>query len=105
MEKLYYSISEVAGMLGENISLVRFWTNTFDKFVKPRRNAKGDRLYKTDDIEALKQIHHLVKVKGLTLEGAAQQLGAGRSKVDRTVKAIDSLKEIRAQLVEIRKTL
>lgn len=28
MKKLYYSIGEVAGILGENTSLVRFWTNS-----------------------------------------------------------------------------
>jgi len=105
MEKLYYSISEVAEILGENVSLVRFWTNTFEKFIKPHRTAKGNRQYKASDIETLKQIHHLVKVKGMTLEGAAAQLSAERSSVDKRVKAIDSLKEIKAQLVEIRKSL
>jgi len=105
MEKLYYSISEVADILGENVSLVRFWTNSFDKLIKPHRTAKGNRQYKAADIETLKQIHHLVKVKGMTLEGAAKQLSAERSTVDKRVKAIDSLKEIKAQLVEIRKSL
>ena len=97
--------SEVAEILGENVSLVRFWTNTFEKFLKPRRTAKGNRQYKASDIETLKQIHHLVKVKGMTLDGAARYLSAERSTVDRRVKAIDSLKEIRAQLVEIKKSL
>ena len=105
MEKLYYPISEVAEILGENVSLVRFWTKTFDKFLKPRRTAKGNRQYKASDIETLKQIHHLVKVKGMTLDGAAKYLSAERSTVDKRVKAIDSLKEIRAQLVEIKKSL
>lgn len=105
MEKLYYTISEVAQMLGENPSLVRFWSNTFSKFIKPYRNAKGNRMYTADDIEILKNIHYLVKTKGLTLEGAAQKLSADKSKVDKKVKALDSLKEIRAQLVEVRKMI
>ena len=45
MEKLYYTIGEVSRMLGENASLIRFWSNSFSKFVKPKRNAKGNRLY------------------------------------------------------------
>lgn len=105
MEKLFYSISEVAGILGETVSLVRFWSNSFPKLVKPQRNAKGNRLFSADDVETFKQIHFLVKEKGLTLEGAAKQLQASKAGVDRSVKALESLKSIRAQLVEIKKSL
>lgn len=102
---MYFTISEVAEQLGENVSAVRFWSNTFEKFIKPRRTAKGNRQYTAEDIETLKQVRHLLKIDGLTIEGATKQLSAGRSSVDRAVKALDSLKEIRSQLVEIRKTL
>ena len=105
MEKLYYSIGEVAGILGESVSLVRFWSNSFPKLVKPKRNAKGNRQYTAADVETFKQIHHLVKERGLTLEGAAQQLAADRRGVDRNVRALESLKEIRAQLMEIKKNI
>ncbi len=105
MEKLYYTIGETAAQLGENVSLVRYWTDVFGKYVKPVRTTKGDRRYTAGDIETLKQIHYLVKDKGLTLEGAARQLKADRSKVDNRVKAIGELKEIREQLTEIRKGL
>ena len=71
MEKLYYTISETAEILGESASLVRFWSNSFPKYIKPYRNAKGNRLFTAEDIATLKQIHYLVKTKGLTLEGAA----------------------------------
>ncbi len=104
MEKLYYSIGEVADMLKESVSLVRFWSNSFPRFLKPRRNAKGNRLYTPQDIETLKQIHHLVKVKGMTLEGAENELLRDRSSVERSVKAIESLKAVRSKLVEIRKS-
>mgnify|MGYP003293534620 CR=1 FL=1 len=105
MEKLFYSISEVAEMLGENISLVRFWTNTFEKYIKPHRTAKGNRQYTLDEIEVLKKIHFLVKDRGLTLDGVAKQLSVKDSGVSKTVKAIDSLKEIRSQLVQIKASL
>lgn len=105
MEKLFYSISEAADAIGESVSLVRFWSNSFESFIKPHRNGKGNRMYSADDIETLKQIHLLVKEKGMTLEGAASVLQGNRSKVQKGVKAIDSLKEIRAQLVEIKKSL
>ena len=105
MEKLYYSISEVAKELGENHSCIRYWSDSFSKFVKPTRNAKGNRLYKTEDIQTLRQIQHLVNVKGLKLEGVEKELRAGHSNVDKTVKAITSLKEIRSQLVQVRELL
>lgn len=105
MEKLYYSIGEVAEILGENISLVRFWTNTFSNLLKPHRTAKGNRQYTASDIEVLKQIHLLVKEKGMTLEGAKKQLKSEKSSVDKVVRAIDSLKAIRTQLTEIKQSL
>lgn len=105
MEKLYYSISEVAGILGEAPSLVRFWSNTFSRFIRPVRNAKGNRQFKAEDLETLKQIHYLVKEKGLTLEGAEKYLASGRASVDNSVKALESLKAIRKQLVEIKENI
>ena len=105
MEKLYYTIGEVSRMLEENASLVRFWSNSFSRYVKPKRNAKGNRLYTAEDLEVLKQIHFLVKEQGMTLEGAAARLAGDRKTVEGRVKALDSLKEIRRQLVEVRKSL
>jgi len=105
MEKLFYSIGEVADMMGENISLVRFWTNSFSRFIKPGRSSKGNRQYTSEDIEMLRKIHFLVKEKGLTLEGASRELAADGKSVEARVKAIDTLKDIKSQLVEIRKTL
>lgn len=102
MEKLYYSISEVAKMLGENTSCIRYWSDSFPKFIKPYRNAKGNRMFKTGDIETLKQIQYLVNERGLRLDGVAKLLAEDRSSVEKTVKAITSLKEIRERLVEVR---
>ena len=105
MDKLYYTIGEVSELLGETTSLVRFWSNSFPKYIKPKRNAKGNRLYTEEDLDCLKQIHLLVKEQGLTLEGAAKKLSADRKKVEGRVKVLDSLKEIRAQLVKVKKSL
>lgn len=105
MEKIYYTIGETAEILGESTSLVRFWTNSFEKFLNPRRNAKGNRIFTADEIDTLKQIHLLVKEQGMTLEGAARRLAEDRRSVDSRVKALDTLKEIRAQLAEIRSSL
>lgn len=105
MEKLYYTIGEAAEVIGESVSLVRYWSDNFSRFLKPHRNAKGNRLYTAGDIEVLKQIYHLVKVNGMTLSGASKKMLEARKSVESRVKAVDSLKSIRQQLVEIRKTL
>lgn len=105
MNKLYWSIGEVADILGENVSLVRFWSNKFSRFLKPDRTGKGNRVYKEDEIETLKQIHFLVKDKGMTLEGAEKAMAEDKRSIESRVKALDSLKEIRAQLKEVRKSL
>ncbi len=105
MEKLYYSIGEVAGILGESVSLVRFWTDTFSKYVKPARNAKGNRMYVEDEVEVLKRVHYLVRDCGLTLDGAAKKLSDDGEGVAKRAKAVESLKAIRTQLTEIRRGL
>ncbi len=105
MDKLYYTIGEVSEMLGESSSLVRFWTNSFSRYLKPKRNAKGNRLYTQEEIEVLKQIHLLVKVQGMTLDGAAKKMSSDKKAVDGKVKVLESLKSIREQLVEVRKSL
>ncbi len=76
--KLYYSIGEVAKMLGENVSCIRHWTQQFDTFVKPHTNKKGDRFYTEKDIKTLKTIHYLVRECKLQLAGAKAKLEAAR---------------------------
>lgn len=105
MDKLYYTIGEVSEILGESSSLVRFWTNSFSRYLKPKRNAKGNRLYTHEEIEVLKQIHLLVKVQGMTLDGAAKKMSSDKKAVDGKVKVLESLRNIREQLVEVRKSL
>ena len=105
MDKLYYTIGEVSEILGESSSLVRFWTNSFSRYLKPTRNAKGNRLYTQEEIEVLKQIHLLVTVQGMTLDGAAKKMSSDKKAVDGKVKVLESLKSIREQLVEVRKSL
>lgn len=105
MAKMIYTMGEVAQMLGENASAVRYWSNYFEKFIKPQRNAKGNRLYHPEDVETLRQIQYLLKNQGLTLEGARQRLTEDRRSVDKRVKAIGVLRSIREELVQVRKAL
>ena len=105
MEKLYYTIGEAAEILGENTSLVRFWSEKFPEFIKPARNKKGNRLFTSDDIEKFKIIHYLVKEKGMTLEGAAKRMKDNKTGEDRSVEVINKLSDIKVKLQEISKSL
>jgi len=68
-EKMYYSIGTVADMFKVNQSLVRFWENEFD-ILKPKKNGKGDRLFRPEDVKNLKLIYHLLRERKYTIEGA-----------------------------------
>ena len=105
MEKIFYTVGEVAAILEESPSLVRFWSNEFSKFIKPQRNGKGNRLFSKEDVETFKHIHLLVNVEGLTLEGVAKRLKGDKKDVINKARVLESLKSIREQLTEIRKEL
>jgi DNA-binding transcriptional MerR regulator len=79
IEKLYYSIGEVAKMFEVNTSHIRFWSKEFD-VIKPATNKKGNRLYTKADLDNLKKIYHLVKEKGFTLRGAKVELKEERKR-------------------------
>jgi DNA-binding transcriptional MerR regulator len=79
IEKLYYTIGEVAQMFNVNTSHIRFWSKEFD-VIRPATNKKGNRLYTQSDIENFKKIYHLVKEKGFTLKGAKTELKEAKQK-------------------------
>src|SRR3954469_13520056 len=83
IEKLYYSIGEVARMFEVNTSHIRFWSKEFD-IIKPATNKKGNRLFTKVDVDNLKKIYHLVKEKGFTLKGAKVELKEERKREKET---------------------
>ncbi len=105
IEKKYYSISEVAQMLGVNQSKIRFWEKEFSQYVKPRRNRKGDRMFSVKDIENLKIIRHLVEDLGFKLNGAKQYLKHNKSKLEAQIVVINKLKEIKHMLEDLRDSI
>lgn len=91
--------------MGESTSLVRFWTDSFSNFVRPERNAKGDRKYTPKDIENLRIIHHLVKDKKMTLEGAAARMKGNKEGLDNRAEVVQRLKGIKEMLQDIAKSI
>lgn len=100
-KKLFYSIGEVAEMLGEQTSAVRYWEKEFD-IIKPQKNKKGNRLFTAEDVENLQMIHYLLKEKGMTIAGVRKKMSENPDDVRKNHEVIQSLKKIRTMLVSIR---
>lgn len=101
IEKVYYTIGEVAEMFGVNTSLIRFWEKEFD-IIKPKKNKKGNRLFTKQDIDNFHIIYNLVKERGLTLKGAQQKMKDNKDDSVQNFEVVKILKNIRAMLVDVR---
>jgi len=104
MEKLFYSISEVANMFEVNQSNLRFWEKEF-KQLKPKRNPKGTRFYSPEDILVIKQIIYLVNEQKLTLDGAKRKLSQKKDSVAKQQEVVERLKLVREELIGISNAL
>ena len=104
VEKLYFSIGEVAEMFDVNTSLIRFWEKEFD-IIKPKKNKKGNRFFTKEDIENFHVIYHLVKERGMTLKGAKQKLKENKEDTVHNVEIIKTLQDIRSMLLDIKEDL
>ena len=102
--KLYYSIAEVAEMFDVNQSLLRVWEKEFPQ-IAPKTNGRGVRQYRKEDVDTIALIYHLVKEKGMTLPGARQKLKDNKEATIRNFEIINRLKEIREELLSIKKEL
>ncbi|MEO6453040.1 MAG: MerR family transcriptional regulator, partial [Ginsengibacter sp.] len=102
-KKAYYSIGDVAHMFKLKASLIRFWENEFD-ILKPKKNAKGDRYFRPEDVKNLKLIHHLLRERKYTIEGAKDFLKNNKSGVEK-FEIISSLKKLKSFLLELKTSL
>ncbi|SMO46734.1 MerR family transcriptional regulator [Solitalea koreensis] len=104
INKLYYTIGEVAEMFNVNTSLIRFWEKEFD-VLQPKKNKKGNRLFTPEDVENLKIIYFLVKDKGFTLQGAKEHMKNNKNIETDRQKVIDSLVKIKSFLNQLKNEL
>jgi DNA-binding transcriptional MerR regulator len=103
-EKRYYKIGEVAKAFQVNTSLIRFWEKEFT-IIKPKKNAKGNRLFTPEDIVNFKLIFNLVKERGFTLEGAKQKLKKNPEGIYNNHEIISRLEAVKAELQKIKDQL
>lgn len=104
LDKQYYSISEVAQMFRVNASLIRFWENEFD-ILEPKKNRKGDRLFRPEDIRNLRLIYYLLRERKFTIEGARQKLKENKKLAVKQFEMVQSLVKIRNFLTELKENL
>lgn len=102
--KLYYSISEVASWFKVTNSQIRFWENEFD-ILKPRKNRKGDRLFRVEDIQNLKIIYYLLRNRKFSIEGAKEYLKANKHKTSTQLQLKVTLEKFKSFLLEIKANL
>jgi DNA-binding transcriptional MerR regulator len=102
--KLYYTIGEVSEMFDVNTSLIRFWEKEFD-ILKPKKSKKGNRLFTKDDVDNFKLIHHLVKERGFTLNGAKDKLKKHKFEAKKEVEMVQSLEKVKKFLLALKKEL
>ena len=102
--KKYYAISEVAEMFGVSETLLRFWEKEFPS-IQPRKSGRNVRQYTQEDIDEIRVIHNMVKVRGMKLAAAREALSKNRSRENSTTELLERLQTIRAELVGIRKEL
>ena len=102
LDKLYYSIGEVAKMFNVNTSLIRYWEKEFP-IIRPKKNQKGNRQFTKKDIENIHKIHYLVKDRGMTLDGAKSYLRNNNGVSN--FELIKTLQGIRAMVVELKESL
>jgi len=103
-KKLYYPIGEVAGWFNVNTSLIRYWEKEF-KQLQPRKTRKGDRLFRAQDIEFLKQIYYLLREKKYSIDGAKTYLKNNKEKATKDLSLLNNLKDIRNFLLSLKASL
>lgn len=100
-KKQYYSIGEVSAMFHLNASLLRYWETEFD-ILKPRKNRKGDRHFRPEDIKNLQLIHHLLRQRKYTIVGAKEYLKKNKSKAQQNFELIQRLEKLKGFLLQLK---
>jgi DNA-binding transcriptional MerR regulator len=104
VQKVYYTIGETAEMFQVNPSLLRYWEKEFD-VIKPFKNKKGDRYFSLKDIETIRTIHYLTKVKGYTLQGAKDAMKHNPDAASGHAQIVETLTKIKEWLLKIKEEL
>ena len=106
--KLYYRIGEVAGLVGVEAHVLRYWETEF-RSIRPQKSAKGQRVYTRRDVETLLKVKELLYSHRFTIAGARRKLREGgieptpATEVDsaEAQRMRETLLEIRGELLSL----
>lgn len=104
LSKKYYKIRDAAEILNVSEATLRYWEREFPE-VKPMRSTSNQRYYTPDDIEVLRIIYYLVKVRGLKIEAAKEQMRLNKTNITKRMDIITKLTDVRDELEEMLKAL
>lgn len=104
IEKLYFTIGDVAKKFGVATSLIRYWEQEFEN-IRPKKNSRGNRKYTKEDVKEIETVYHLVKEKGYTLQGARELIDSRKSEVENQKDILDSLNKVKNFLIELKQEL
>lgn len=102
-KKLYYKIGEVVKILGVPHSTLRFWEDKFPEAM-PKKNDAGTRSYTEENLNDFRLIKHLLKEKGMTIEGARQRMRENKSGALHNLEIIEKLQAIRAEIAQLKES-
>lgn len=99
-KRLFYNIKEVADHFALNVSALRYWEQEFDN-IKPQKTSGGARQFTKEDIQQVEIVYHLLKEKGMTIEGAKQKLKERKDDEEKRVAALHKMKNIKKELLQL----
>ncbi len=103
--KLYYSIREVAQKFDISESTLRYWEKEFPQLKPKTSNQNKIRQYTEKDIEQIRLIHNLVKIRGFKIAAARKMLNENRQGVDKSSEVLDNLLAVKEQLLDLKRRL
>jgi DNA-binding transcriptional MerR regulator len=104
IEKVFFSIGEVAEMVGVTPSSIRYWESSIEE-LSPQKSSKGTRLFSKEDVKTVKFIYHLVKERGMTIKGVQQKLKSNRQDAIDNWEIVKRLQKVKEELMAIKNEL
>lgn len=100
--KLYYRIGEVAGLVGVEPHVLRYWETEF-RSIRPQKSAKGQRIYSRRDVETLLKVKDLLYAHRFTIAGARRKLREGGVEpVAPEAASVEDVTRLRETLISLR---
>ena len=101
-DKLYFRIGEVAGIVGVEPHVLRYWETEF-RSIRPEKSRKGQRVYSRRDVDTLLKVKELLYGHRYTIAGAKRKLrGDGLEPIDDSDPMLAEIRTMRDGLQAIR---